>query len=401
MRRLAIIFALASFARGADTPATLVSGDEAEPIHSAVIRQEAWTQDPVRRLRLEADRRLKDSGWTVTADRPKGIDLDPHEYFSESPYYWPDAANPAGAYVRRSGLANPSAFSANRSAFDSMCDAVLTLGTAAYLLDDSRYAQHAAHLIQTWFIAPKTRMDPNMEHAGTVPGARVGADALMGSGVSEGRPLILAIQGMEFLAKTGAWDPKEEAATRKWFDDYLRWLTPPSGPTAGRRGDNSIWRVTLEAAAASFAEDAVAQNRVFGSYRGRGLPRPPRAAGGPAPSPPAQLLATNLEARATLCRIAQMHGVDLWNVPTRSGGAISASINALETSLADPKQWTKEQTSGFESDGVYLLAFAGMGLNNPGYVAEFRKLERPDDAWLSLVDLLVGRWEAAAHQTRH
>ena len=102
-----------------------------------------------------------------------------------------------------------------------------------------------------------------------------------------------------------------------------------------------------------------------------------------------------------ICRIAQMHGVDLWSVASRGGGTISSSIDSLETSLADPKLWTKEQSAGFEADGVYAMAFAGMGLNKPSYVAEFRKLEKPDNAWLSLVDLLVSRWEAAAHQTRH
>jgi len=393
---------VASFAWGADTPALLVSGDEAEPVHSAVIRQEAWTQDPVRRLRLDAERYLKEGAWTVTADRPKGMDLDPHEYYSESPYYWPDAANPAGPWVRRTGQANPSVFTANRTALDSMCEAVFTLGTAAYLLDDARYASHAGRLIQTWFILPKTRMDPNMQHAGTIPGSRNGT-GLAAGGVSEGRPLIRAIQGMDFLAKSGAWDPKDEAATRKWFEEYLRWLTPIGPAAAGRRADNPIWRAALQAAAASFAEDAGAERRVFDSYRGPTFPRPPRAPG-PAPlNTPAQGLATNLEARAMICRIAQLQGVDLWSAPARSGGggAIATAIGSLEASLTDPKQWTREQAAGFESDGIYLMAFAGMGLNKPDYVAEFRKLERPENAWLSLVDLLVGRWEAAAHQTRH
>ena len=172
MRSAAFIFLVASFARAADSPATLVSGDEAEPIHSAVIRQEAWTQDPVRRLRLDAERHLKDPLWTVTADRPKGIDLDPHVYYSESPDYWPNPANPTGPFVRRLGQTNPNAFTANRAALDSMCDAVFTLGTAAYLLDDERYAARAVHIIETWFILPKTRMDPNMEHARTIPGRR-------------------------------------------------------------------------------------------------------------------------------------------------------------------------------------------------------------------------------------
>jgi hypothetical protein len=400
VRSAAFIFVVASFARAADTPATLVSGDEAEPIHSAVTRQEAWTQDPVRRLRLDAERYLKEGVWTVTADRPKAIDLDPHEYYSESPAYWPDAANPAGPYLRRSGQPNPSVFTANRAALGSMCDTVFALGTAAYLLDDPRYASHAVRVIQTWFILPKTRMDPNMQHAGTIPGSRNGA-AFTSGGVSEGRPLIRAIQGMEFLAKSGAWDPKEEAATRKWFEDYLRWLTPTGPPPADRPADNPIWRLALEAAVATFTEDAAAQRRVFDSYRGPALPRPPRAAPGAAVNPPAQALATNLEARAMICRIAQLHGVDLWSVPVRSGGAIATAIDSLEASLADPKQWTKEQSAGFQSNGVYLMAFAGMGLNKPDYVAEFHKLERPENAWLALVDLLVERWEAAAHQTRH
>jgi hypothetical protein len=42
-----------------------------------------------------------------------------------------------------------------------------------------------------------------------------------------------------------------------------------------------------------------------------------------------------------------------------------------------------------------------MGLDSSDYIDKFRKLEHPDSAWISLVDLLVGRFEAAAHQTRH
>jgi hypothetical protein len=37
----------------------------------------------------------------------------------------------------------------------------------------------------------------------------------------------------------------------------------------------------------------------------------------------------------------------------------------------------------------------------PDYIALYRKLERPESGWLAVVDLLVSRWEAANHQTRH
>ena len=81
MKTFVALFLAASFTQ-ADIPMTLVSEDEAEPIHSAIIRKEAWTQDSVRRLRADAERRMKDGPWSVTNDRPKavGFDLDPHEY---------------------------------------------------------------------------------------------------------------------------------------------------------------------------------------------------------------------------------------------------------------------------------------------------------------------------------
>ncbi|HUP05142.1 MAG TPA: alginate lyase family protein [Bryobacteraceae bacterium] len=384
-------------ASAAEAPATLVTGDEAEPIHSAVVRQEAWTQDSVRRLRLDADRYMKEAGWSVTSDRPKGVNLDAHEYYSEAFDFWPDLSNPSGPYIRRAGQPNLALFSANRQALDSMCDAVFTLGTAAYLLDDARYAARAAHLVQIWFIASKTRMDPNMDHAATIPGSAA-AETLPG-GLSEGRPLIRAIQGMEFLAKSGNWDPREEAAARRWFEEYLHWLTPAPAPGASLPRDGAVWRTALEAAAASFAQDDAAQRRIFNSYRGRYSPRTRAASASPSVQP--LPLASTLEGQSIVCRIAQTHGVDLWSAASRAGATIANSLDALMAGLGDPKQWSKDQLAAFDSDGIYLMAFAGMGLNKPAYVAEYQKLEKPENAWLALVDLLVGRWEAAAHQTRH
>ena len=42
-----------------------------------------------------------------------------------------------------------------------------------------------------------------------------------------------------------------------------------------------------------------------------------------------------------------------------------------------------------------------MGLKKPEYVAQYRKLERPEGAWLAMVDLIAARLEASGHQTRH
>ncbi|MGA3261965.1 MAG: hypothetical protein ABSE35_24055, partial [Bryobacteraceae bacterium] len=74
--RIAGFLILCSCSLGAaSVPMTLLSEDEAEPIHSAILRKEPWTLDAVRRLRAEADKRLREGPWSVTTDRPAGLNL--------------------------------------------------------------------------------------------------------------------------------------------------------------------------------------------------------------------------------------------------------------------------------------------------------------------------------------
>jgi len=405
--KLALLFATLAlwdaraFATG--VPMTLVSEDEAEPIHSAIIRKETWTLEPVRRLRAEADRRLREGPWSVTFDRPPGVNIDSHDFYSEAPYWWPVAEDPSAPYVRREGQLNPSRFLANKNALNSMCDAVFSLGSAAFLLDNPQYAQRAARVIRTWFLDPKTRMNPTLDYAQAIRNVNTGR----GAGIIDGRYLIRAIQGMEFLAQTNTWDPKEQVAVHKWFEDYLHWLTTSqNGIDEKTSGNNhASWWTAQVAAIATFGQDDKMRQTAFKYYSDRIFPRQIKADG----SAPREEVRSrslsysvfNLEAMTTVCRIAQVQGSNLWSVQGKGKATLATVIDYLEPYLADPKKWSREQVADFQSDGLDFLAFAGMGMKRPEYVALFRKLERPEGAWLSMVDLLVGRWEASAHQTRH
>ncbi len=402
--RTALLFISAAVCLGAaDIPRTLVSEEESDPIHSAIIRKEAWTLDPVRRLRAEADKRLREGPWTVTSERPDGVELDEHDYYSEAPYWWPDPANPSGPYIRKDGQTNPARFTANKSALNSMSEAVFTLGTAAYFLDDQRYARRAARDIRVWFVDPTTRMNPNLEFSQAIRGTNLGR----GAGIIDGRVLIRVVLGMQFLAQTGIWDARDEAAARKWFADYLHWLThSKSGEDEKRSGNNhASWWTAQVAAISSFVENHAEQQAAFNYYRDHIFPRQIEADGrAPREESRTRSLwysAFNLEAYTTVCRIAQVNGIDLWDTKARNGATIATVIDYLEPYLSDPRKWQKEQITDYSNDGLYFLAFAGMGLKKPAYVATFRKLEKPEGAWLSLIDLIVGRWENAAHQTRH
>jgi Alginate lyase len=395
--------AAALCSRAATIPQTLVSVDEAVPIHSAIVRKETWTLDPVRRLREEAERRMREGPWSVTSDRPPDLQIDAHDYYSEAPYWWPDPANPGGPFIRKDGQTNPNRFTSNKSSLNATCDAVFTLGTAAYLLDDPRYAQRAARDIHTWFINPKTRMNPDLEFAQAVRGVNQGR----AFGILDGRVFVRAIQGMEFLAQTGSWDPKDQAAVKKWFEDYLHWLAHTKNGEEEKQASNNhaSWWTAQVAAIATFVESQPDEKMAFDFYSDHILPRQIRS-NGSAPQEESRTRslsysAFNLEAFTMTCRIAQVQGVDLWHVRAKNGATIATVIDYLEPYLSEPKKWGKEQISDFPNDGLYFLAFTGMGLQKPTYVALYRNLEHPNDAWLSLIDLIVGRWENSAHQTRH
>lgn len=383
-------------------PMTLVSDAEADPLRSAITRKEVWTQDAARRLRAEADRRMKEGPWSVTFERPRGLDLDPHDYYSEAPYWWPNPDDPGGPYILREARLNPDRFNANRSSLNSMSDAVFALGAASYLFDDARYAQRAAQILNIWFVNPKTRMNPNLDGAQAIRNLNTGRPA----GIIEGRVLIRAIQGIEFLAQTGDWDPKDQATIHKWFEDYLGWLKRSSnGLEEKKSGDNhASWWTAQVAAVATFVGDDQTAKMAFDFYRNRIFPRQIRPDGSAPreevrPSPWYSVF--NLEAYTMVCRIAEVQGIDLWSVQGKNGSTLATVIDYLKPQLADPRQWSREQTADLETDALYFLAFAGMGLKKPEYIALYQRLEHPDKAWLSVIDLLVGRWEASGHQTRH
>jgi hypothetical protein len=381
---------------------TLISEFEAEPIHSAVVRKEAWTIEPVRRLRLDAERRMKEGPWSVTFDRPEGLTLDLHDYYSQAPYWWPQE-DPKAPYVRKDGQTNPNRFQANKTSLNNMADAVFTLGATAYLTGDERYARRAARVVRVWFLDPKTRMSPSLDYAQSIRNM----NSSRGTGVIDGRVFIRAIQGMEFLVQTGVWDPKEEAAVRRWFREYLHRLTTSENALDEKNSANNhaTWWTAQTAAVAGFVGDEAVRKMAWNWYRLDILDKQIRA-NGTAPREEARAKALaysvfNLEAMSMICRMAEVSGVDLWSAKAKNGATLATVADYLLPYLSDPKRWPKEQIAEFSNDGLYYLAFAGMGLKRPDYLALYRKLEQGESGWMALIDLLAGRWESSGHQTRH
>ena len=147
---------------------------------------------------------------------------------------------------------------------------------------------------------------------------------------------------------------------RKWFQDYLRWLTTSDyGINEKRAGNNhASWWTAQVAAVADFVEDDVQQKAAFTYYRDHIFPRQIKPDGS-APREEERTRglwysAFNLEAFATICRIAQLRGLDLWSVQAKGGATIATVIEYLQPYLADPKKWTKEQVADFATTASTL-----------------------------------------------
>jgi hypothetical protein len=243
-------------------------------------------------------------------------------------------------------------------------------------------------------------MNPNLDNAQAIPGTNSGRS----EGVLDGRGFIRAIQGMEFLAATGAWDPKDQVAVHKWFEEYLHWLNHAKNADDEKNSGNNhaTWFVAQAAAVASYTGDSASEQAEFGFFKDHVLKQFRKDGSAPREEARTRSLsysAFNLEAAANVCRIAQVQGVDLWSAQA-NGIGLSSVIDYLTPYFGEPKKWTKDQIIEFDTRGLYSLAFAGIGMRKPEYVSLYRKLEKSDNAWGAFVDLIAGRWEAAGHLTK-
>lgn len=329
--------------------------------------------------------------WSVTSKRPPGAGAQVNDYYSEGPYWWPDPKNPNGPYIRKDGERNPARFDANRRDLGSMCETALTLGVAAFLFNEAKYADRLAVVLETWFAAKKTRMNPHLEFGQAVRGHNTGR----GTGIIDTVSLIHCAVGTSLAAASGKLDVSLVSAVRKWYADYLQWMTTSKKGLDEKKASNNhaTWWTAQVAAYATFADVAPARTMAWEHFKKHLLPGQVQPDGS-CPREEARTLSLsyssmNLDGYAVLCRLAQMHGEDLWHYETPAGISIERSFRYLMPYVAAPATWKKQQIHAYEPDKPVFPALAGLGLRAPELLAEYRKLPRSGSVWVQLADLLV------------
>jgi hypothetical protein len=334
--------------------------------------------DRARVLRA-ARRYLSERPVTVTASRSPRSAGGPHDFFSEGDYWWPDPRNPGGPYVQRDGMTNPDNFVEHRRALMRLSVQVPALAAAWRLTGDVRYARHAARHLRAWFLDPATRMNPNLEYAQAIHGRTAGR----GTGIIDTIHLVEVARAVEVLGGARALTPSELAGVKRWFADYLDWMTTSGNGLEEREAKNNhgtCWVMQV----AAFAR--LTGNRGLLDYcraRFREVLVPGQmAADGSFPqelrrTKPYGYSLFNLEAMATACQILSTPADDLWRFELPDGRGMRRAMEYMVPFIRDKKRWPLAPDAMYDAGWPMRqasLLFAGLALGRPDYIELWKRL---------------------------
>jgi hypothetical protein len=333
------------------------------------------------KLKREADEALRAPLVAVTH---KSTLLPPsgnkHDYFSLSPYWWPDPSKPDGLpYIRRDGETNPE----SKRDLDQPRVAALgwnlqTLALAYYFTGNEAYATRAAEQLRTWFLDSATRMTPHLRFAQLVRGI----DRERGSGIIDTRWFIEAVDAVGLIEGSSAWSAADTRRLQEWFRSYLTWLrTSPNGAHEHQaRNNHGSWFGAQTAAYALFVGDTAAAREIIAEAKPR-IGRQIKPDG----QQPIELERTrsmhysafNIEALSRLAEMGRHVGVDLWSYEAPEGGSIRKAIDHLARYLKTPSEWPGQQIDPVPpEEGIIHLRRAHTVYGRPTYLDRVRELPR-------------------------
>lgn len=338
--------------------------DDLEAIKAA-LPNDAAIGAAYRELIARADKALAAKPASVMDKRSIPVSGDRHDYVSLARYWWPNPADPKGAYVRRDGDTNPDVESNrfDRTALSRMEREADTLALAYYYSGERKYAEGAARVIRTWFLAPTTAMNPNMNFAQAVPGVSNGR----AEGVLDGASFIGVIDAAGLIGPSDALTPAETAALEDWFSRYLDWmLNSPNGKAEGKASNNhGLWYDAQAARFALFARRSDIARRIVAAFPKARIAQQIDASG----ALPKELTRTRsfhyslyaLGAAYTVADSAACLGIDLYRADEK-GRSLRKATNYVAAWRGRGADWPyKEQ--GWPADTLDAL------------------LVRADDAW--------------------
>lgn len=338
--------------------------------------KERGDQTIIQQAVKDAARALKTEPHSVMDKKQTPPSGDKHDWYTQAGYWWPDPANPNGPYIRHDGVKNPEKGDfTDETYFHKTVGAAKTLALAYYLTGDEKYAAHAALLLRTWFLAPATAMNPNLNYAQFVPNKNNGRPA----GIVSSRRMPEAVDAAGLLAGSKSWTAADDAGMKSWFARYYSWLTtsPAGKAEAGHPNNHGSWCQNQVAIIALYLGKTEQARSVLNFVRDTRIPDQIDAKGMQkyemARTKSFSYSAMNLHALTTLAAVARPLGIDLYQPKKPGGPGILTAIDALLP--YDPQHpWPHEQIEPDREDSLCpSLYYAAGYTHDPKYTDALRR----------------------------
>ena len=384
-------FAHSSAPSMAEPPRTLYwEGEHLARIKNSPANVSSEVERALKGLTSQADLALQNGPYSVVDKKLVPPSGDKHDYMSYSRYWWPNPdTDDRLPYVRRDGHVNRKLLSqGDRNRIGSFYDDVEALSLAAYLIDAEKYAPHARLLVRTWFINPKTRMNPNLKYGQAVPGRAEGR----GVGIIDTRHFIRVLDAVALLDALDQFSQDDQAALKRWFAEYLEWLVSADLAMDEKRAKNNhgswysaqVARIALFVGRDKLAREIikdVRDNRISNGIQPNG-------------SQPEELRRTrslhyslfNLEALSIVARMGEHVDMDVWGHEDSSGASLQRGFDFVMPYVTKPKEWTYPQMGEFRlSDSKRrTLYLASSRIGKPEYLAAATAAKpREEDRYLA------------------
>lgn len=315
---------------------TLVSG-----INPKEIVKKGVTNLLRKEVIIRANQLLKEKPQTITefiCSRSAG---GKNDFYSEGDYWWPDPKDPNGPFIQRDGLTNPENFVSHRKAMIRFSQTIGTLASAYKITGDEKYVNHAQLHLKAWFVNNDTKMNPSLLYAQAIKGRFTGR----GIGIIDGIQLMEVAQGIRVMQNAPGFDKKLLLDTKKWFSDFLQWLTTHQYGKDEMNAQNNhgtCWAMQV-ASFSRLTENNELLDFCRNRYKEVFLPKQMAENG----SFPLELKRTkpygyslfNLDAMTMLCQILSDKDHDLWNYTTPDGKCIRKGIEYLYPFVEDKSKW--------------------------------------------------------------
>jgi hypothetical protein len=291
---------------------------------------------------IKANEDLKSKPITVTAFHSERSAGGVHDFFSEADYWWPDALNPSGPYIQKDGQTNPENFSEHRLAMIRFSQMVGNLTSAYLLTNDNKYAVKAIQHCKAWLVDTATKMNPSLLYAQAIKGKVTGR----GVGIIDMIQMMEVAQSIMVLEKQHAIKAEDLIEIKKWFQQYLQWVTThPYGidEREAKNNHGTCWTMQV-AVFAKLVNDKTLLNYCDNRFKTLLLPSQMDLNG----SFPLELKRTkpygyslfNLDAMYTLAHVLSNKENNLWEFKTANGVSLKKGIDFLYPFVTNKNSWT-------------------------------------------------------------